>query len=365
MKHEDLSPEEQAALERLRDNAPDAPDALASLDDAGRARVLGAFSGTGTREATDEPADEATHGPADEAADDEPALGAAPSWQPAGPSALIEPLLAPKVTVAGKQVPIVPAAAAVVVVLVALILLVRGCGGGNQLEQLARAGEAAVDSLDEAADEVGDDRLFSAADRVRDDMRRLTREADADYGDLREVLEAGDAVENLGRSILWFVEAAASAAENSFDEETARAAADAAREGARLLTNGDALDQAESLAKRIIDAHIDEHARRADSDEVEEYRRAANDLIAAARANLTARVDYYLAGAELAVATVGDASSDQRDRAQEALQDAYDAAYDAEADYWQADDDFTYFGEQVEWRQFQSFESSVPMRWRP
>ena len=64
MKHEDLSPKEQAALDRLRDNAPDAPDALASLDDAGRARVLEAFSSTEAHEATDGPAGEATEAPA-------------------------------------------------------------------------------------------------------------------------------------------------------------------------------------------------------------------------------------------------------------------------------------------------------------
>ena len=357
MKHEDLSPKEQAALDRLRDNAPDAPDALASLDDAGRARVLEALSSTEAHEATD--------GPAGEATADEPTLGTASSWQPAGPSALIEPLLAPKVTVAGKQVPLVPAAVIVVVVLVALILLVRGCGGGNQLEQLAKAGEAAVENLDEAADEVGDDRLFAAADRVRDGMRRLTREADADYSDLREVLEAGEAVEDLGRSILRFVEVAASAAESSSDEETAQAAADAAREGAGLLTNGDALDRAEALAKGILDVHIDEHARRADSEEVKEYRRAATNLINAARENLTARVDYYLARAEAAVAAAGDSSRDQRDRAEEALRDALEAAREAEDDYEQADDDLVYFNEQVEWRRFESFESSIPGRWRP
>ena len=54
MKHEDLTPEEQEALELLRANAPDAPEALANIDETGRARVLEALSaGTGARESDD------------------------------------------------------------------------------------------------------------------------------------------------------------------------------------------------------------------------------------------------------------------------------------------------------------------------
>ena len=41
MTHEDLTPDEREALELLRANAPEAPEALASLDEVGRARVPG------------------------------------------------------------------------------------------------------------------------------------------------------------------------------------------------------------------------------------------------------------------------------------------------------------------------------------
>lgn len=355
MKSEDLTPDEQAALDRLRQNAPDAPDALASLDDAGRARVLAALSNA-EADASDDTGAAAAGGSARDVVDGDPARGT-------GPSALAERLLAQKVDVAGKQVPLVVSSVVVVLVLVALILLVRACGGdGSPLERLAEAGEGAVERLDDAADEVDDDYLYAAADRVREDMRRLVREADADYGDFREVLEAGEAVESLGRSILWFVQAAALAAENSFDEDTATAAVDAARVGAELVTNSGALDRAESLAKRVLDVHIDEHARRADSDEVKEYRRAAGELIDAARANLVTRVDFHVARAELALATI---EGTNRDEARDALEEARGAARDAEEDYEQADDDFAYFGERVEWRRFESFESNVPGRWRP
>lgn len=44
MAYEDLTPDEQATLELLRENAPEAPTALASLDEASRARVLEALS---------------------------------------------------------------------------------------------------------------------------------------------------------------------------------------------------------------------------------------------------------------------------------------------------------------------------------
>lgn len=54
MPHEDLTPDELEALDLLRANAPEAPEALASLDDPSRARVLGALTSTGT-DAHDDP----------------------------------------------------------------------------------------------------------------------------------------------------------------------------------------------------------------------------------------------------------------------------------------------------------------------
>lgn len=48
MPHEDLTPDELEALDLPQANAPDAPEALASLDDTSRARVLAALTSTGT-----------------------------------------------------------------------------------------------------------------------------------------------------------------------------------------------------------------------------------------------------------------------------------------------------------------------------
>ena len=348
MKHEDLTPEEQEALELLRANAPDAPEALANLDDAGRARVLEALTHTGIdiAESGDAVAD-ATGELSSDAADDEPTLESAPASQSTDPSTLADRLLARNVTVAGKRIPLIPSSVGVVLVVVALILLVRSCGGGNPLEPLTEAGTAAVDSLDEAADKVGDDRLFDAVDRVRDDMRTLLREADADYDNFREVGDAGEAVAELGSEILYFIEVAADSAGRAFDEETARAAADAARVAGKLVTNNKALDQAESLAERLLDLHMNENARRPDSDEANEYRRSAEDLMDAARKNLIASVNYHLARAELAVATIEGSNLDD---ARDALDQTREAARTASEDYAQAESDVTYFEERVAWR---------------
>ena len=358
----DLTREEREVLELLRANAPDAPEALAGLDDAARARVLGALSDASTAE--HDPSDTAdAEGQPGAANDEEPTLEDAPGGAPSGPSTFVDRLLEPTVRVADKDVPVVPSSAGLVVLIIAIILIARACGGGgNPLDALSEAGEDAVERLDDAAEEVDNDRLFDAADRVRGDMRSLTREADADYDDFREVLEAGEAVQRLGRSMLWYVRAAADAAEDSFDVDAAAAAADAARVGAGLVTNNKALDQAESLARRVIDIHLEEHARRADSEEVDEYRSAGRDLIDAARANLVALVNLHVARAEYAEARADGADLDE---ARDALEEAWFAAEDAERDYDQADDDFTYFGKQVEWRRFDSFESSVLGRWRP
>ena len=364
MTYGDLTPEEREALSLLRANDPNAPEALGSLDDAGRARVLEALSDAATdvRESGDA-VEAATDDLPGEAVDDEPTLDSAPTPQSSTPSTLVDRLLAPNVDVAGKQVPLVPTAIGVVLVLVVLVLLVRACtSGGDPLESLSKAGAEAVDSLDDLADEVDDDRLFDAADRVREDMRTLLREADADYGDFREVLAAGEAVAELGSEILYFVEVAADSVERAFDEEAAQAAANAARLAGRLVTNGEALDQAESLAESLLDTHLSENARRADSDDAAEFRRAARDLIVAARDNLVTRVGYHVARAELAAASMDGSNLDD---ARDAFDEARDAAQTALEDFIKAEDDFVYFGERVEWRPFQSFESSVPGEWRP
>ena len=145
MKHEDLTPEEHEALELLRANAADAPEALANLDESGRARVLGVLSaGTGARESDDSVA-ATTDGSSSEAADDEPTLEAVSAVQSTGPTTFADRVWQPTVAVAGKRVPLIPSSVGVVVVLVALVLLLRACVG---------AGSAAwCDDLDTAIDQ--------------------------------------------------------------------------------------------------------------------------------------------------------------------------------------------------------------------
>ena len=123
--YEDLTPDERETLELLRNNAPDAPEALANLDEKGRARVLGALStGTGAR--------------------DEPILEADSAPQSTGPTTFADRVWEPTVTVAGKKVPAIPSSVGAVVVLVAFVLLVRACVG---------AGSAAwCDDIDEMVD---------------------------------------------------------------------------------------------------------------------------------------------------------------------------------------------------------------------
>lgn len=338
MTYEDLTPDEQEALELLLENAPEAPAALASLDEAARARVLGAFGTQAGASASDDPVTSS--------AVDEPILEDAPVSHPSSPTTFADRLLVQKVTVADKQVPLVPSAVGLVLLLVAVILLVRACGdNGNSLEPLAAAGMEAVDELDDAADKVGDERLFDAADRVREAMRRLTREADADEDDLDEMMDAGEAVVALGTRIAGYAKIASDLALSGSDEETVRAAADAARTAARMATNDNALDQAESFAKRVLDAHIQENARRPDSNDVDDFRQAAIDLIDAARTFFVAGINNSLGRVRFAE----EANAEGR----EALEEAREAVELAYNDHLQATDDFVYFGEQVEWRSVQ------------
>lgn len=116
MNHEDLTPSERAALERLQANAPDAPEALASLNDSARARVLKAFSGSEIDEAHD-------------STDDEPALDSAPVSRSAAPVTFADRVWEPTVAISGKQVPVIPASVGLVLLLVSLVLVVRACVG--------------------------------------------------------------------------------------------------------------------------------------------------------------------------------------------------------------------------------------------
>lgn len=358
MAHEDLTPDEREALELLRENAPEAPTALASLDEASRARVLGALSTQASAPEPDDPvAPSVVDEPADETPDDEPTLEDAPVSPPSSPTTFADRLLAQKVTVADKQVPLVPSAVGLVLLLVAVILLVRACGGGGDpLEALANRGMEAVDNLDDHADKVDDERLYDAADRVRDDMRTLMSAADADDNNFDEMLEAGDAVAELGTELLDFVVLAADLTGQLRSEEATRAAAQAARDAGQLLTNDGVLDQAKSFAKKLLDTHIEENARRTDSEEVREFRRAAEDLMEAARRKLVTRVNHEMkrAGLYAEHRTVEWQNTDERDASIDEInditQELWAEAWEASEDYDQAVDDFCYFEERVEWR---------------
>ncbi len=352
MSQEDFTSEEREAFERLRNNAPDAPEALASLDEDGRARVLRELSSMATgADASDDPT--ATEGSSSETVEDEPTLDSASGSQSFSPSTFADRLLAQKVTVVGKQVPIIPSSVVLVLVVVAVILLVRACGGGGDpLEVLATRGMDAVDELDDHADKVGDERLFDAADRVRDDMRTLMRAADADYNDFDEILSAGEAVAELGGELLGYVEIAVTATGRVTSVDAIRAAIDAAQSAGRLLTNDEVLDQAESLAQRLLDTHIEENARRPDSEEVDEFRSAAEDLIEAAQEYLITRVNFELKRLELAELHAENRTPGSREmeEIQDSIEEHWDESREASRDYDQAVDDFCYFEERVEWR---------------
>ena len=116
MNHQDLTSEEQEALE-----------ALAVLDDAGRARVLGALGA---------------------ATDNQPTPEAEPGPQSTGPTTFVDRIWAPTVTVAGKKVPTIPSSVGAVVLLVAMVLLVRACVGAGS--------PAWCDDLDEAIERAWD-----------------------------------------------------------------------------------------------------------------------------------------------------------------------------------------------------------------
>ena len=99
MNHQDLTPREQETLE-----------ALANLDEAGRARVLEALSAT---------------------TDNEPTPETEPGSQSTGTTTFVDRIWEPTVTVAGKKVPTIPSSVGAVVLLVAMVLLVRACVGAG------------------------------------------------------------------------------------------------------------------------------------------------------------------------------------------------------------------------------------------
>lgn len=114
MNQEDLTSVEREALERLRANAPDAPEALASLSYTSRGRVIEVLMDGGTEAETDQTVAAATHQPSD-----------AP--KSTRPPTFVDRVWAPTVAVGDKKVPIIPSSVGVVLVIVALVLVMRAC----------------------------------------------------------------------------------------------------------------------------------------------------------------------------------------------------------------------------------------------
>ena len=170
MTHEDLTPSERAALERLQANAPDAPEALASLNDSARARVLKAFSGSEMGETSD-------------SADDEPTLDSAPVSQSASPVTFADRVWEPTVAISGKQVPVLPASVGVVLLLVSLVLVVRACAGDAyswcaDLDDAVDRARTVGGGL-EIINMVVDDELDPADDAEADALREAISDASA------------------------------------------------------------------------------------------------------------------------------------------------------------------------------------------
>ena len=121
--HEDLTSFEREVVERLLANAPDAPEALASLNEASRGRVLRAVANAGTAAESDESSAASTERPAEAPQSTNPPSSALP------PSIenLVDRVWAPTVSVGDKKLPIIPSSVALVLVILALVLIGRSC----------------------------------------------------------------------------------------------------------------------------------------------------------------------------------------------------------------------------------------------
>ena len=99
MAHQDLTSLEREVLERLLGNAPDAPEALAGLNEASRGRFLKTLANAAAA-STERPAD-------------------APQSTNPPPASLVDRVWAPTVSVGDKEVPIIPSSVAIELVILA------------------------------------------------------------------------------------------------------------------------------------------------------------------------------------------------------------------------------------------------------
>ncbi len=259
---------------------------------------------------------------------------------------------------------------AAVLVIVLIVVLARACGsGGDPVERLFSAAEEIGETLEEHADDVGDDDLYGRADVIIDAERSLRRNTDIDYEDVRELDELGGDAIGFATSIYWYMVTAAEAAiwSASSDQETSDAALEAARKAGEYLSNDTALSIGRSFAERMLEAELTANARRDDDESADEYREAAQALLDATEAAVLAEVDYWIKGAETVIEIERIENDDQArfqdssiDDLQESLDEYDEKREDAGERFYDAADDFLYFRERVEWRRLEDFRPRLP-----
>ena len=254
---------------------------------------------------------------------------------------------------------------AVVLVAVFIVVLVRACGsGGDSVERLLSVAEDVGETLENHADEVGDDDLYRAADRIIDAERELRRNSDIDYDDIDDLEDLGNDAAYFAESVYrYMVEAADIVTWAAYsDPDTSELALKAARKAGDYLTNDTALSLGRSLSERMLETELSERARRDDDESAEEYREAAHALLDATEAAILTEIDYWINRAELSIDISLEDDRDTRERAEESLEDSYDRKEESDEEFDKAVDDFVYYRERVGWRDQEYFEPRLPWR---
>lgn len=251
--------------------------------------------------------------------------------------------------------------AVVAVALVVLIIgLVRACGGsGDPATSLSDAATEIAIDLNDAAVDVGDSSLDDIADDLTDAARRLARVVPSDHGDLEDLEESLDAVQDAGNAVERYVERAATIAEGSISEERADAALGATQRAASFVTGSSWNSDWTNLARIWWNLDFEENARSYDEKDADRYFEATETFAETDTARSKANAEYQVARAELAVASFGSEAA--RKRARDALEDAKDDLDDAERELERASDDFDYFYDLITWRE-RPFEPSPEPR---
>ena len=254
---------------------------------------------------------------------------------------------------------------AAVLIVVFIVVLARACGnGGDSVERLLSVAEDVVETLENHADEVGDDDLYRAADRIIDAERELRRNSDIDYDDIDNLEKLGNDALYLAESVYRYMVEAADIvvwAANS-DPDTSEQALKAARKAGDYLTNDTALNIGRSLFERMLETELSERARRDDDESAEEYREAAHALLDATEVAILTEVDYWINRAELSIDISLNDDRDTRERAEESLEDSYDRKEESDEEFDKAADDFVYYRERVDWRDQEYFEPRLLWR---